>query len=273
MPKILAPPKTDWYDELNVASYYGETELEDWFRQHANLIFPHHYVIPFKRDVTSRSTGETKKPDLMLIRHDFSNWAVVEVEIVKHTLNHVLEQTRVFRDGNYNLPEIAQYVRDKFLELYKKRSVTLRKLSVLFDSGAPEILVIADEHKAEWKKELGKLGVKFGIFEIYKDVRGYHAYRIFGDYPIVDADSAQCRPKIGLPNVVEVVGNFTFAKINQGGAVNVFFEEHLTQWCLIKEGGKQYLQFIGTCNPLTLSRGETYCLYRDKSNNYYFRRS
>ncbi len=272
MSRILTPPKVEWYDKLRAVAYYGETELEDWIYQHANSFFPHHYVIPFKKIVSSKRTRETGKPDLALIRHDFSSWVVVEVELSKHTLDHVLGQARVFLHGEYNLLEIAQYVRGQLLRLYSKH-VALRRLMNLFDSASPSILVIADEYVEDWKKELGKLGVQFGIVEIYKNFRGHYIYRTFGEYPIVEAGSAQCRRHPQLANVLEVVGKFTFTQLNERGYIDVFYDEYLTQWDLFKESGRQYLRFIGISNPLTLSRSDTYGLYRDKSNKYYFKRS
>jgi hypothetical protein len=272
MARILNPADGRWYDELKAVAYYGETELERWIHQHAKSLFPHHYVIPFKKEVASKRTAETKRPDLALIRDDFSAWVVVEVELEGHKLDHVLDQTRVFLDGEYNLSEIAQYVRDQFWRFHHKR-VTLGQLKSLFDSRPPSVLVIADEHAEDWQKELAKLGVEFCIFEIYKNVSGHHVYRIFGEYPTVYADEAQCRPHASLPNLIEVIGNFTFTQVAQGGLVDVFYDEYLTQWCLFNEQGKQYLRFVGISNPLPLSPSDAYGLFRDKSNKYYFKRS
>lgn len=272
MSRILTPADGRWYDELKAVAYYNETELERWIHQHAKSLFPHHYVIPFKKEVASKRTAETRKPDLALIRDDFSAWVVVEVELERHKLNLVLDQTRVFLDGDYNLPEIAQYVREQFWKFHDKR-VTLRQLKDLFGSCPPSVLVIADEHAEDWKKELGKLGVQFCIFEIYKNLSGHHVYRIFGEYPTVYAEEAHCRPHPQLPNLIEVIGNFTFAQVGAGGMVDVFYDEYLTQWCLFEEKGKQYLRFVGISNPIPLSPANTYGLYRDKFNKYYFKRN
>jgi hypothetical protein len=51
-------------------------------------------------------------------------------------------------------------------------------LKDLFDSCPPSVLVIADEHAEDWKKELRKLGVQFCILEIYKNLSRHHVYRI-----------------------------------------------------------------------------------------------
>ncbi len=272
MSRILTPTNGEWFDELKAVAYYSETDLEKWIYQHAKSLFPHHYVIPFKKEVVSRVTRKISKPDFALIRHDFLDWTMVEVELKRHTLDHVLGQARVFLNGEYNLPEIAKYVQIKFWKLYKKR-VTLCRLKNLFNSGSPSILVIVDEYTEDWKKELKKLGVKFGIFEIYKNARGHHVYRTFGEYPEVYDKEAHCRPHKSIPNLIEVIGNFAFTKIGEGEMVYVSYDEYLTQWCLLKERRRQYLRFVGISNPLTLSHSDTYSLYRDKFNKYYFKRS
>ena len=270
MSRILNPSTSQWYDELKAVAYYSESELERWIHQHAKALFPHHYMIPFKKEVASKRTAEIKKPDFALIRRDFSAWVVVEVELEEHTLDHVLGQTRVFLEGDYNLSEITQYVRDQFKKFHTK-DVPLSKLKNLFKSGSPTVLVIADEHAEEWKKELGKLGVEYCIFEIYKNVSGRYVYRIYGDYPTVIASKAHCRPHKSLPNLIEVIGDFTFTQISTEGSVGIFYDEMLTKWTHFKDQGKQYLRFVGKSNPL--SPNDTYGLIRDKSNKYYFKRS
>jgi hypothetical protein len=271
MSRILTTNDGRWYDQLKAVAYYGETELEKWIQQHASSLFPHHYVIPFKKDINSPKMG-TKRPDLALIRKDLSGWVVVEVELEGHKLDHVLGQTKVFLDGDYNLPEIATYVRDQ-LSRHHNKQLTLNQLKVMLDSHAPSVLVIADEHAEDWQDELKKLGIQLCVFEIYKSTTGLHVYRVFGDYPTVFAEDAHCRPHASLPNLVEVIGNFTFTGVAPTGLVEVIFEECLTQWSLFEEKGRKYLRFLGKSNPVPLSPRETYRLYRDKSDKYYFKRN
>lgn len=272
MSRVFNPADGGWYDELRAVAYYRETDLERWILQHAVSLFPHHYVIPFKKTVTSRDTAENRKPDLALIRKDFDDWVVVEVELEQHALDHVLDQTRVFLDGDYNLFEMIRYVRDQMLKLHHK-PVSLKRLRKLFRSKGPSVLVIADEHAEGWEKGLREIGVQFCILEIYKSVSGRYVYRTCGEYPIVYADDAQCRPHPFMPNLIEVVGDFTFTKVGKGGGVDIFYDDRVTRWHLIEDQGKQYLQFIGKSNPLSLASGATYALFRDKSSKYYFKRN
>ncbi len=270
MSRILNPANNQWYDELKAVSYYGETEFERWIHQHAKSLFPHHYTIPFKREVASKRTAEIKKPDFALFTHDFSAWVVVEVELERHELDHVLSQTRVFVAGEYNLPAITQYVRDQFWK-YHQKHVTLGKLKNLFVAGPPSVLVIVDEHIEDLKTELEKLGVNFCILEIYKNATSQHLYRILGKYPAVEIDTAHCRPDKSIPNLIEVIGDFTFEQIGRAESVHIFYNEYLTRWTLLRDRKRQYLRFMGKTNPL--SPNDMYSLSRDKSNKYYFKRS
>lgn len=270
MARILIPAYDSWYDELRAVSYYSEADLERWIHQHAKLLFPYHYVCPFKKDVVSMINADTKRPDLMLIRHDFSAWVIVEVEVEEHALNHVLDQIQVFQKGDYNAIEVAEYVQ-RNLKNYCNKAVGQKRLTKMFSEHTPSVMVITDVHKSDWEQELKNIGVDFCIFEIYKNVSGHYVYRTFGHYPVVYVDKANCRQHKQYPNLIEVIGNFKFKPFSKGKQIEVFYDQYLTPWDLIEDKGKQYLRFAGKINPL--SPNDTYSLFREKSNKYYFRRS
>jgi hypothetical protein len=131
MARLLIPPKARWYDELRLVAYYREKDLEASIHQHAKAFFPHHYVFPFKKEVISNSTDEAKAGDLAVIRRDFSEWCVIEIEMYGHGLKHVLEQVRVFKDARYNVPEVAEYVRQQMRQ-HCNKSASLKRLTALF---------------------------------------------------------------------------------------------------------------------------------------------
>ena len=272
MPRVLVPAQSHWYDELKAVGHYGETEFERLIRQHLETLFPDYHVFPFKTAVKSAQTGAVKKPDLAMIRHDFNAWGVIEVELEEHNLKHVLDQTQVFLDGTYNAPETAEYAKTK-LEEHCKIKTTANRLNKLFSTEQPAVLVIADAHSDAWQKELNKVGIQMCVLEIYKNTRGSHIYRTSGQYPIVFIQETHCRRHPSLANVLEVVGNFNFykSKVGNNNEVEIFFMETLTRWSVMDADGKRYLQFIGRMNPL--SPNDTYCLFADKSHNYYFERS
>ena len=270
MARVFVTGDGRWYDELRAVGYYSEADLEDWILQHAKSIFPDHHVFPFKKDILGQTTPTTKRPDLALVRRDFSDWLVVEVEIESHPISQVVEQVRVFADGDYNLPEVAEYAQ-KQLRKFCDITASLKRLKKLFSTHAPSVLVIADGPAMKWQEELREAGVDFCAFELYKNVAGEYLYRTFGKYPTVPVEEAHCRPHKTLPNMFEIVGDIQIKKRRKGNRLEVAFDQSLTQWALIEDGGQRYLRFLGASNPL--SPTATYGLLRNKSHKYLFVRS
>ena len=255
---------------LRAVAYYVESDVEKWILQHATALFPNHHVFPFKRDIVSLTGEETKRPDLALIRRDFSAWAIVEVELGVHTLDHVLEQTRVFVNGDYNAPEIAAYAQ-KQLKTCCNKTATIERLTKLVGTHAPSILVVADTPEIDWHEELKNQGVDLCVFQIYKSVRGLYVYRTSGRYPTVQVQESHCRPLPLRPNLLEVIDEFEFKKLKKRKIVEITYEGYLTRWDLLQDEGKQYLQFVGSSNPL--SPTATYRLFKDRAQKYYLGRS
>jgi hypothetical protein len=270
MARILTADEGKWYDELRAVSYYLESDVEKWILLHAKSLFPHHFVFPFKRDIFSQKFGISKRPDLALISRNLSSWTIVEVEVGTHDLDHVLDQVRVFANGDYNPPEIAEYAK-KQIKTSCDKVIGLPRLTKLFSKQTPSILVIADTPEVSWQSDLEKEGVDLCIFQIYKSVRGLYIYRTSGQYPIVQVEEAHCRPLPLRPNLLEVINNFEFKKVGKGKSVEVAYEGRLTRWDVIEDKGKQYLQFVGTVNPL--SPAATYKLFRDKMDRYHLGRN
>lgn len=270
MARVLSPRQQRWYDELTAVSYYGEADLEREIRQHINSLFPHHHVFPFKKDVASAVDQIKKKPDLGMIRRDFSAWGIIEVELARHSIEHVLEQTRVYARGSYNAPEMAEYIRSQ-LHKHCGRSASVARLTKLISSELPAILVIADAYAEGWQEKLKRENVDICIFEIYKSTRGDHVYRTKGDYPAVPVQEAHCRRDPLLANVLEVVGGFEFKRLQKNNRVVVSIDECLTPWTLFTNNRKRYLRFLGKINPLVPN--VEYSLIGDKSHRYRFERS
>jgi hypothetical protein len=270
MPRVLIPAEQRWYDELNAVAYYGEADLERSIRQHVNSVFEDFHVFPFKKEVVGRTTATKRTPDLAMVRRDFAAWGVIEIEIAEHDIRHVLDQTRVFAEGDYNAPEMAEYIRRQLKKHCRKRA-SVNRLTKLLSSQSPSVLVIADTHTKTWQEQLEQTGANLCIFEIYKSTRGKHIFRTCGNYPTVPIQEAHCRRHPSLANVLEVIGNFAFKNIRRTNQIYVSFEDIMTRWSLLTDKGKTYLQFLGRSNPL--SPNTTYSLIADKRNKYYFETS
>jgi hypothetical protein len=270
MSRILVPVEKHWYDHLKVVSYYGESDFERSIRQHLDSVFADHYVFPFKKDVTSKAEAVTKKPDMAMIRHDFKAWGIIEVELGEHNLSHVLDQTAVFLDGNYNAPDVAAYIRTQ-LRRYCSKRASLQRLTNLLCSELPSVLVIADEELADWREPLKRAGVGLCVFEVYRSTSGKYIYRTCGNYPVAIAQEAQCRRDKWMPNTIEVVGNFMFGgQRRPNNEIDILFDDMVTSWSVLIDNGKTYLRFLGTMNPL--SSNDSYTLLADKRSRYFFKR-
>lgn len=268
MSRVLLPSGTSWFDELKAVSYYGESELEREIRQHAGSLFPDFYLFPFKRDVISKVTGVSKRPDLGIIRRDLSSWAVIEVELGEHDLKHVLEQVGCFAEGEYNAPEMAEYI-NRQMKKHHQKTFPRTRLEALIGRESPSILVVADVENPDWIGPLKGSRADLCIFQIYKNTKGEHLYRILGGYPNVPKREVHCRRHAQLPNVLEVAGSFSFKKTRPDSQIDVVFNTTLTRWAVFVVDGIHYLRFLGKANPLPV--GSTYTLFIDKRNRYHFR--
>jgi hypothetical protein len=264
--RVLIPADGDWYDELKTIAYYGESDFERQVRQHVRSLFPDFYVFPFKTRITSKATLQTNKPDLAMVRRDLKAWGVVEVELAEHDIRHVLQQTRCFADGDYNAPEIADYVKRQ-MERYCQKRVSLKRLKGLIATELPTVLVIADEHIEDWEQQLRAAGIHLCVFQAFKNTRGRHIYRTCGAYPVVPTRTAHCRRHANLDNVVEIIGHFDFKKLRRNRQLNLVFASTLTRWALFDDNGRNYLRFLGKVNPL--SPNVTYRLFADSAHNYH----
>ena len=203
-----------------------------------------------------------------MIRRDFSAWGVIEVEIAEHEIKHVLEQTRVFVAGDYNAPEMADYIRRQ-LKTHCGKKAGFARLTDLLSAKLPSVLVITDTHVDNWQQQLEAAGVTMCVFEIYKSTRGRYVYRTSGKYPSVPAQEAHCRAA-AIDNVIEVIGNFTFKTTGQNKEVAVSFDNRLTRWACFEDNQRRYLRFLGRANPLFPK--DSYVIIADKTSRYHFKK-
>ena len=201
MARILFPTDETWYDELKVISSYYEAELENTILSHVETVFPNYITIPYKKDVYTAAGGQGRAPDLALINKDYSDWWIVEVELGEHTLDHVKTQIDVFVNGNYNAFEVAKYIKTKDVT----GVLNIGNLRTMVGNSQPKVLVIVDEHDANWKTELETLGALMCVFQVFKSKAGHRAYRLNGHYPFIFENNSHCRFIKSPPNMLEII--------------------------------------------------------------------
>ena len=137
-----------------------EGEFESLFYSLAKDIFPDYYCLDFKIKIQSEY-GNTI-PDFALISKDYSKWIIGEIELITHNLStHVLPQIEKFGSGEYDETLIAEKLCSKFNFLDKEQ------VRILLNDQTPEIFVIANELRDEWKYPLKLRSAKLFSLEVY----------------------------------------------------------------------------------------------------------
>lgn len=201
MARLLFPTDESWYDELRIISSYYEAELENTLISHIETIFPDYVAIKYKRDVHTPSGGQGRAPDMALIKRDYSDWWIVEVELGHHDLGHVKSQVEVFANGDYNSVQVVKYIKSKDVN----NELRIEKLQEMVVNCQPKVLVIVDEHDMQWKETLEQLGALIFIFQVFKSKVGHRAFRLNGHYPFIFESKSHCRFHPSLPNMLEVI--------------------------------------------------------------------
>ncbi|MBI2429310.1 MAG: hypothetical protein HYV29_11060 [Ignavibacteriales bacterium] len=265
MAKLLV--KTDWFYELKAIEYYTETEYENTILTHCKSLFPDFITISFKKEINNKS-GEIRKADLALIRTDFKEWWVIEVERSDHSLEHVKKQVKVFVDGDYNRFDYSEYIIGQ-IKRQHGQNVSLKKIKKLIETNLPSVLVVVDDEKPDWEDDLKKLNVSLCTFEIYKDTNSNYSYRITGKYPFFVKKESPCLYSEQI-NTLEVVENSS-VKENHGNTVEISYNGMLTKWLVIKEKKKLFLRYSGAVMPLNTNKAHV--LKRDSRDRLFLERS
>lgn len=256
--KIL-DTNSDWFDEIDPLSFY-EKHFEETFLSKIHEVYPDFIGIPFSLKVTANNS-ENSKPDLAMIRKDYKEWYVIETEMGRHSwVGHVEKQVRVFSTGYYPPKKVAEYIK------LKNSTLDLVKLENMIESMQPKVMVIVNEPKPLWEKEIKKYNSYLSVFQIYKGLNGFELYRISGDTPFIYRDKSHCAFLKGLSNTMEIYTP-SFIQEENDTEVDIFFRGKKTKWKIFKDGGKTYIVISGRTHFLQLEK--KYIIYVSNQNEYY----
>ncbi|WP_396158914.1 hypothetical protein [Flavobacterium sp.] len=263
MSKVLVTFDESWYNELNSVAYYGETEFEKNIKQHLKHIFPDYMAFSYKQTVADGP--QKNRADLALIKNDYKDWWIIEVELGTDNFNHVKQQVQTFLNGDYNPFMMIKYITRKVKE---ECNIDIdQKLTIdLISNNAPKVLVMVDEPKIEWAKEIEKLGGEIFIFQVFKNTKGFHLYRLDGKYPIVSVSESHCKYHPSIPNLLEIRDPTVIKDIVD--EVQILFNQKITLWQKVINKESTFLRFTGSINPLSAS--STFYLYKDTIGNFHF---
>jgi hypothetical protein len=235
-----------WYQEVASRDYYLENDLERTIMLYLELIFPEFIVFPFKQDLINTITGKKSAADLGMVKSDYTEWYVIEVELGKHSQSDVIEQIETFR----NFKPTSDHVH--YIDAKRPNKFNFTKLNSLVTTKTPELMVIVNEYKAEWKRELQRLNCKMCVFQIYSDFSGKRMYRINGEHPFVFTDFCNCKYEKQLPNTVKVLQSdfLNGYGIKDGDSVDIIFNGVKYRWERVDAGQQVFLICNSPVPPL-----------------------
>lgn len=248
----------EWYDEIDPLSFY-EKNFETTFLERIEEVYPDFVGIPFSLKI-SNPDGENSKPDLAIIRKDYKEWYIVEVEMGRHSWeNHVEKQVRVFSTGSYPKKKVSKYIKSK------NNSLDLAMLETMVDEVQPKVLVVVNEHKPNWELGVKKYDAFLSVFQIYKGHTGFEIYRIAGYTPFIYRDKSHCNFVKGLSNIIEI-HTPTFVGENNDDDIYITFRGLQTKWKIIRDDEKVYLSLYGRTH---FQLEKSYLFYLSNKGEYY----
>lgn len=245
MSKVI-DSKLVWFQEVAPRSFYDEDDLERVVIQNLESIFPQFKAILFKKRLLDVARTKTNVPDLAMIKFDYSEWFVIEVELGKHAKDHVIDQITTFYNCRYS-EEHADYMylqRPEDFDQSRLRDMVLRT--------PPDFMVIVNETKPEWVADLKLLRCKTCVFQIYQDESNNPIYRLNGEHPYIYTNFAHCRYQKGIPFMVEVLDRdfLDSYHISNGSTLNIEFQGKSFQWKRENNSSRVFLQCLHSRPPL-----------------------
>lgn len=246
MSKVIDSTAKNWYQEVAPRDFYKEIDLERVIMHNLSLIFPEYIPAMFKDELVHNVTGKKNDADLCMIKSDYSEWYVIEVELGKHSKTDVLTQIDTFRNCTYTAKN-AKYIYEK------NKTLNLAKLTSLVTTKSPELMVIVNEVKVDWKKDLSKLNCKLCVFQIYNDFDGKRMFRLEGEHPFIYTNFRNCTYEKQLPYAIRILKEEGFLdafNIKDGMQIDIEFNGVKHIWERQDAGKEVYLICKSPISPL-----------------------
>jgi len=254
-----------WYQEVTPRSYYLENDLERAIILNLEIIFPQFHALLFKKTLVDSVRLKNSIPDLAMVKSDYSEWYIIEVELGKHNKGHVVDQIQSFYNCGY-LDEHADYI---FLQ---RPDLDLTKLKSMVAKVPPKFMVIVNEPKEDWVAELRKLRCKTCVFQIYHDFAGNPLYRLNGEHPFIYTHFCHCKYQKTLPYAIEVLETQFLESygIENTHVVNIEYNGRNFLWERQDDGSKVFLICNNDKPPLDPLRDRYRLNYNDSLRSFSF---
>lgn len=255
-----------WYQEVAPRSYYDEDDLERAIIQNLEIIFPQFKALLFKKSLHDAARNKNNAADLAMVKEDYSEWYIIEVELGKHNKDHVIDQVTTFYNCSYT-DEHADYIFSK-----RSHDLDLPQLKAMIARKVPEFMVVANEPKPDWIKDLKRLRCKTCVFQIYHDYNGNPLYRLNGEHPYIYTKFCHCKYLKNVPYTVEVLEKefLNGYGVNHGIKLNIEYNGKILEWERQDDSNRVFLQCNYVRPPLDPLSDRYRLNYNDKTNIFSF---
>lgn len=215
-----------WFQEIEPTSFFSEEDLERSVLLNLQSLFPDFFAVTFKKKLTNTITGLSNTPDLALIKKDYSEWYIIEVELSSHNIKHIEQQISTFYNTNFKQEDVNYLIKKN------KGLFNPTQLENLILSESPKLLIILNSHNDEIVDMGNHFNCAVCIFQMYLDRDGNPFYRLDGDYPIVKTDFCFCTLEKHLPftmclNDIHFINAHNLKTDN---ILNISYNNIITKW-------------------------------------------
>jgi len=245
MAQVLVTSENVWYQGIASLKNIYEKNLEHRVVKFSKEIFVGYYSFQSAFTFKSRVSTDTSASDMLLIAEDFSQWVIVELELMGKPLGHTKKQLTVFSDPTFEVDALVKHCITKDNRLKGKEAELIK----LFSNNDPGLLVIFDTyHKPTLEDIAINFTCKICVLEIYRTMNhDLELYRMSGDYPYVN--TGFCFLKYWPTNYdqyeIEKPGLFTGIAL---GTIQLYYKMLVLNGLLTKSGSRYFLKIPQ--NPL-----------------------
>ena len=184
MAQVLVTSESAWYQGIASLKNIYEKNLEHRVLKFSKQIFTGYHGFQSAFVFNSKLSDDTAASDMLLIAEDFSQWVIVELELMGKQLKHTKKQLRVFSEPRFEVEKLVKHCISKDNDLVNKEN----ELGTLFTDHDPDLLVIFDTyHKSTLEEISSNFTCKICVLEIYRTMKhDFELYRMSGDYPYIN---------------------------------------------------------------------------------------
>lgn len=249
--KIYAITFNKWFYQLKASKHFDELTLQKILLYKFQALLPNHSAIYYDKNIVHKTLKKMKsKPDFVLWKNDYTEWYVIEVELVNHAVKHIDTQLKNFFEGDYSDAQgISDYVKSKCSGDFDRDLFENMLLSV-----PPKIMLISDRIHPTWYNEFEKYDCYFATLQIYVDEEDNFLYRIGGEFPQEYTTFTYCNFDKRLRSLG--IDNGHFLKnigYKSGDKIKIYYRFEFEEWLFKEYGDECFLEYLDDIPPLDLT--------------------